>query len=285
MNFHGALESAFGSLNWQPVANGLIHRFQIPGDRPNSKNGWYILLAGETAGCFGSWRTGITYNWSKHTPSRLLENTLISRPTKNTHTHIKNEHQKQHMAVAIYANELWSKSTPAKSSHPYLAAKGCHKHELRQNGDKLLIPIFYNGKIVNLQFISPNGEKRFLKGGKLKGCYALIGSPLNILKLYICEGWATGATIHEETGTTVACAMSSSNLLGAGQTLQSLHPNADLIIVGDDDRQTNGNPGKTAATRAATALGCGLVLPQWPANAPLSLTDLNDLHVWLRKNH
>ena len=54
-----------------------------------------------------------------------------------------------------------------------------------------------------------------------------------------------------------------------------------LIFAADDDRQTEGNPGKTYAMAAAAALRCGLILPPWPDNAPLHLTDFNDLHQWM----
>lgn len=74
--------------------------------------------------------------------------------------------------------------------------------------------------------------------------------------------------------------MNAGNLLPVGEHLRRHHPDAVLIIAGDDDRLTEGNPGKTAAIKAAAALGCGLVLPLWPANAPLYLSDFNDLRQW-----
>jgi putative DNA primase/helicase len=57
-----------------------------------------------------------------------------------------------------------------------------------------------------------------------------------------------------------------------------------LIVAGDDDRMTDGNPGRTTAIKAAAALGCGLVLPDWPANAPLTCSDFNDLRQWREAN-
>ena len=40
------------------------------------------------------------------------------------------------------------------------------------------------------------------------------------------------------------------------------------------------NTGKLAAIGAAAALGCGYVLPAWPAEAPRHLSDFNDLRQW-----
>ena len=78
------------------------------------------------------------------------------------------------------------------------------------------------------------------------------------------------------------------SLYPAGDYLRRAYPDSPLIVAGDDDRQTEaegkGNAGKTSASRAAIALGCGLVLPEWPADAPLSLSDFNDLRQWREAN-
>lgn len=153
---------------------------------------------------------------------------------------------------------------------------------MRQSGDVLLVPLTRDGHLVNLQRIKPDGDKRFLFGGMVKGACSVLGIITSGKPLYLCEGMATGVTIHEETGAAVACAMNAGNLLPAGQRLQRQHPDAVLIVAGDDDRMTEGNPGRTAAIKAAAALGCGLVLPDWPANAPLTCSDFNDLRQWRR---
>ncbi|MNY40979.1 hypothetical protein D3C86_1757600 [compost metagenome] len=66
--------------------------------------------------------------------------------------------------------------------------------------------------------------------------------------------------------------------------MKQRYPNAVLIIGGDDDRakEAEGKPnaGKQAAIHAATVLGCGYVLPAWPEDAPLHLSDFNDLRQW-----
>ncbi|MCY1441783.1 DNA primase TraC [compost metagenome] len=142
------------------------------------------------------------------------------------------------------------------------------------------MPLIHDGVLVNLQCIRPDGRKRFLPGGKVKGCYSSLGHIVAGEPLYICEGWATGATLFEETGDAVACAMTASNLPIVGEHLHHRYPDAVLIIAGDDDRLTEGNPGRTAATKAAAALGFGVMFPPFPADAPLALSDFNDLRQW-----
>src|SRR5690606_30298241 len=151
---------------------------------------------------------------------------------------------------------------------------------LGQKDRQLLVPLTCQGQLLNLQRIAPDGTKRFLKGGRIKGCYALLGTATPGGRLYLCEGWATGATLHAATGCAVACAMNAGNLLAAGWRLRRDFPASELVVAGDDDRLTPGNPGRRAATDAAAALGCGMVFPPWSGEEPLSLTDFNDLAVW-----
>lgn len=279
--FRDELQSVFGQLEWLPVADGCIHRFHVPGDRSGTENGWYVLFAdGIASGCFGSWKAGTSHTWSSRKPADPLEVELIRQRIDQARRQREAEQHQRQQAAAEYASRLWRDARRADPAHPYLIAKGCRPYNLRQLGDVLLVPLYHAGELVNLQRIGADGGKRFLSGGRVKGCYSPLGVIAAGQPLYLCEGWATGATLHAETGHPVASAMNAGNLLAAGRELQGRHPDAVLIVAGDDDRQTEGNPGKTAAITAAAALGCGLVLPQWPADTPPHLSDFNDLRLW-----
>lgn len=160
------------------------------------------------------------------------------------------EHQRQQL-TAEWAGRWWRDAKRADPAHPYLVAKGIRPHSLRQRGAYLLAPLYLDGHLVTLQQIAPDGSKRFLSGGRVKGCYSPIGVIADDQPLYVCEGFATGATIHEETGAAVACAMSADNLLAVGKYLRRRYPDAVLIFGGDDDRckEVEGKPnmGKLAA--------------------------------------
>ena len=277
--FRKALESVFGRLDWLPVADGHIHRFHVPGDRTGSLNGWYLLHAdARPVGCFGSWKTGGYHSWSgarrdvvvRHRWSGERQATPQAAP----------ELERRQRNTMRYAQWLWANATPADPSHPYLHRKQVQPYGLRQKDQQLLVPLICEGQLVNLQRIAPDGAKRFLKGGRVQGCHALLGTLGAGARLYLCEGWATGATLHAATGCPVACAMNAGNLLAAGRQLWQEYPDCELVVAGDDDRLTPGNPGCSAATEAAVALGCGLIFPPWSGEEPLSLTDFNDLAVW-----
>jgi putative DNA primase/helicase len=279
--FFDVMQAVFGRLDFVPVADGKIHRFRAPGDRHGELSGWYVLHLHVIAyGCFGSWKIGVTHHWTSRKPANPGEAAQARQHVAQAkRQHYAEELQRQKTA-AKYARELLSDAGPADPYHPYLFSKGCLPHGLRQRGNELLVPLCHNGQMVNLQRIYPDSSKWFLPGGLVKGCYSPLGIINSDQPLYVCEGWATGATLHEETGAAVACAMSAGNLLAVGWHLRECYPDAVLIIAGDDDRQKESNPGRTHAFKAAAALGCELMLPPWPDDAPLDLTDFNDLRQW-----
>ena len=281
IQFRDAMQAELGPLDLLPEPDGQLHRFHVPGDKQGSLNGWYLLfLDGIASGCFGSWKAAGSYRWSSRAPADHREAEQLRQRIEQARRQREAEQHQRQQAAAEYANRLWRDARRADPDHPYLAAKGVRPHALRQRGDVLLVPLTYGGHLVNLQRIKADGSKRFLFGGMVKGCYSSLGVITPGAPLYVCEGWATAATIHAETGAAVAAAMNAGNLLAVGQRLQRQHPDAALIVAGDDDRQTEGNPGKAAATKAAATLGCGLVLPPWSGAEPLTLSDFNDLANW-----
>lgn len=280
--FRDALAATFGPLDWLPIPDGQIHRFHVPGDRAGSRNGWYVLyLDGLACGAFGSWKASGSSTWSSRRPADHLEAQLVAQRIEQARRQREAEQHQRQQVAAAEAMGLWTVAEPAAPDHPYLTRKGCQPHGLRQLGDVLLVPLYLGRVLVNLQRIYPDSGKRFLPGGRVTGCYSPIGRLEPGARLYLCEGWATGATIHEYNGAAVACAMNAGNLFAAGDRLRRAYPDSPLIVAGDDDRQTEGNPGRTAAERAAADLGAyGVVFPPWSGEEPLSLSDFNDLRQW-----
>ena len=189
--------------------------------------------------------------------------------------HDAEQREKQALAAAE-ASQQWLKSQPV-DGHPYLSKKGVKHHGLRVLGGLLLVPLRdANGVLHSLQTITAEGDKRFLSGGRVKACYHSIGRPSG--RIVVAEGYATAATIHEDTGSAVAVAFNSGNLLPVAKTLRSKYPCIDLVIAADDDWQTPGNPGLTAATEAARQVGVLLAVPDFSGlqRAPTD-TDFNDV--------
>jgi putative DNA primase/helicase len=173
---------------------------------------------------------------------------------------------------------LWQHAMPASQTHHYLLKKQVQAYGLRQSkSGHLFVPVCFNGELVNLQQITPYGKKLFLTGGQVKGCYSPIGRIKAGEKLYICEGWATGATLHQQTGAAIACALNAGNLKEVALALRARYGDrVELVIAGDDDRQTTTNVGRKAANDAALAIGSTVIFPEWPDDSPHYLTDFND---------
>ncbi|MBB4865455.1 putative DNA primase/helicase [Pseudomonas nitritireducens] len=282
ITFRETLQEIYGALDWLPVADGVIHRFHVPGDKAGSVNGWYVLYAdGIASGAFGSWKAGDHQTWCSRKPADALEAHLIAQRIELCRAQREADTARQHQAAAEYAKRLWRDARRADPCHPYLISKSVRSHALRQHGDTLLIPLYRNSELVNLQRISPDGIKRFLSGGQVKGCYSPLGSISPGRRLYVAEGWATAATLHEQVGGAVAAAMNANNLRPVAIALREKYGDlVEMVIAGDDDRQTAGNPGRAAAIEAAKAAKALVTFPDWPADAPLHLTDFNDLASW-----
>lgn len=171
---------------------------------------------------------------------------------------------------------IWNEATPA-TGHEYLTRKGIKPHGIKCDGHHLLIPMRDTaGKLHSLQTIAPDGCKRFQPGGRVKGCYHAIGKPDGVL--IVCEGYATGASIHEATGQAVAVAFNAGNLRAVAEALRAKYPALRLILAADDDVATPGNPGLTKATEAARAVGGYLSKPDFGNDRPDGATDFNDLN-------
>lgn len=190
--------------------------------------------------------------------------------------------QDKQAAAARQAALLWQHGKPVDRLHTYLQAKQVEPFGLRQiSHGRLAVPLVLGGRLVNLQIIDGQGNKRFLAGGRVQGCYCPLGKVQDGARLYICEGWATGATLHHHTGAPVVCALNAGNLKPVALAMRErFGRRVELVIAGDDDRHTLGNPGRAAANRAAAAAEALVVFPDWPYDGPAELSDFNDLHLW-----
>jgi putative DNA primase/helicase len=264
-------------------ADGTLHRFHVEGDRRGSLNGYYLLhLDGRPAGGFGYWKSGTRATWTAD-GERLsdAERERTARLIEAARAKAQAERRAEHEARALEARREWSRTVAPDPAHPYLLTKGVRPHNLRLLGACLIVPLYdAYGLLWNVQRILPDGTKRF-RPGRAGGLFSPIGDLVDPVRLLICEGWATGATLHEETGHPVLCAMNAGNLLPVARAARTAWPRAELVICADNDRHTAGNPGITKAREAAKATGARLIVPEFPDDAPG--TDFNDLAALRRR--
>jgi putative DNA primase/helicase len=170
------------------------------------------------------------------------------------------------------AEATWRLAKPASNDHPYLHRKGVGAHGLRSDGaGRLIVPLRdLDGVLHTVEFIAEDGSKRYLPGGAKAGHFCLIGGPLDGTQtILICEGWATGASVHEASGLPVVAAMDAGNLGKVAAALRQRFPDAVITIIADNDDKPDrqDNPGVTAATKAARAIGARLAVPPAPGDA------------------
>lgn len=174
--------------------------------------------------------------------------------------------------TAIVAQKQWQSASVCDGAHEYLQRKCIVGEYLRQDGDALLAPLYYTDiehgthKLVNIQRIMPDGEKRFLKGGRQKDCYFAMGAPTEVV--FIGEGVATCGAVYEafDRAFMTICAYNAGNLKSVAQIIRHLLPSARIIFIADNDAATASgkhgeNVGIVKATEAAQTVGGVVVYP------------------------
>jgi putative DNA primase/helicase len=263
------------------IADGQLHRYRGPSDRPGKKNCWYVLY--EHGGAFGSWRLGISETW--HDGSRLTKEKKrhLQQQIQKARAEAEVEQQRRQAAAAEKAKKYWARAKRLSYSteHPYLQQKDVRPYCARLLfGFLLTLPLYdpANGDIVSLQCISPTGVKRFLTNGRKKGCYCPISGSVRseITQIGVAEGFSTSSTLLEITGIPIAIAFDCGNLALVAAAMRANHPNAEILVFADNDRRTQGNPGVTAGREAAIAVNGKVIIPHFP-EANTTGSDFNDL--------
>lgn len=244
------------------VADGILHRYRVEGDKAGSMNGWYVGHFDEKPyGAFGSWRTGQSETW---TPSSCSAMTPAEKQALAVRmAEIRAARDAEQVAVRAAARaraaKLWGRARPAGNDHPYLVKKRVGAYGVRELRGQLVIPMRdAGGTLHSLQFIGADGRKKFLTGGLKRACYFAIGRPG--ATICICEGYATAASVFEATGYATACAFDAGNLEPVARSLRGKFPDIRITICADDD-ETEGNPGVRHAEAAARAVHGYLAVP------------------------
>lgn len=248
----------------QRLAGGSLIRFRCEGDGKGRQNGWAILYLDERpAGAFGNYRmnTG-TLKWKANSDRPALskaEREALQREWREKKAEREAERADAARQASLDAADMWQRAKSASSEHAYVARKMLDPALLRQIDSTLLVPMFdASGILWNLQRINPDGEKRFLQGGRTEDLFCLIGEldgpPI------ICEGYATGDSIRQATGLPVIVAFSSANLVRVARLWSNARPDLEFTIFADDDAATEAKTGSNVGIEAAEAAAaeCGM---------------------------
>lgn len=246
--------------------DGKLHRYATgsKGQPGHDKPGWYVFFPdGVPAGMFGDWRTGVSSTWRADIGRELTAPEVASVSRRQAEARAARDAKASSAADSVEL--IWSQAGAASPDHPYLVRKGVGAHGLRITGDgRLMAPLFaFDGSLSSLQYIDAEGGKLYHPGGATGGRFWSVG-PLEGDTIYIAEGFATAATIHEVTGRPCVVAYSASNLVPVTGSLQAAYPTARLVIVADNDAS---GVGQRYGEQASARHGARLILVPIPGDA------------------
>ena len=271
--FHDVL-GQHGLVPEEIFADGNLHRCPTEG-KPHKRNGAYIAHLDKPATLWWcNWETddqGTFCAEEKQTLS-FAEMSAWQERQQSIRRQREEECTRRHAEAAQQARQEWNAARACDASHPYLRRKGIPALEgIRQSRDgTLLIPVLdAANNLQSLQRIYSDGTKRFLVGGKVSGGQFIIqGQPEK--PIAICEGFATGASIHLATGWTVHVAFSANNMPVVAKPARDRFTDRAIIICGDNDEA-----GRKRGEEAAGLANTQLLFPHFTDD---NGTDFNDLH-------
>lgn len=271
-----------------------VHRYRASDDK--EADAWYALHSVPSSdgngfivvGAYGHWSRLPSVAWCSRQKNNLSKEewSNIARAQKDI-AQRRADDEKAVQEAARKKLSAWLAFFPKCAFHLYLSTKGVEPcGDIREFSDELYrgwlcLPLRdITGTAYSAQFISDEGDKKFLYGGRVKGCFFQVsevaGGPI-----IICEGYATGATIYAATGWTVACAMNCGNLQLVVQSFRQKYPDRTILIAADNDqyKEDGKNPGVDAAIKAAASVkNCLVAIPEFASEALAEQpTDFNDL--------
>lgn len=293
MTHHQTIHAACAELGIKPplhiAPDGCIKRFG------KDKSHWYVDYGG--SGCVGTYKGGFvktTYHQSSDGLTNKQQRDL-SAQIALSRAKQQREQEARYTEGARAACEQWNALSLSGVSE-YLTEKRVRAHGVRFGKGFFAIPLRdeIEGDIYSLQFnyddhatpdyMKAQGRnKTFVKNGRKHGCFHFIGS-LSLLDTdgciaIICEGYATGASLHLATGLPVFVAFDCGNLAPVVKRITQLYPKLRLAIAADDDRWKDVNAGVEKAHAAADTIH-SVVLPHFASSSLVHKpTDFNDLHV------
>jgi phage/plasmid primase-like uncharacterized protein len=258
------------------LVDGQFHRCPTEGKERDLDGVYKFHQDPPLSGYYCNHRTGESGTWTASSKDKMSpedRDRLLARIKRDREESARRlEEDRQETARAAQA--LYDKAEECRE-HPYLTRKGVEVvPRLKVAGDILLVPrTNLQGEIISMVRIWPDGSKKNISGPTWPGgffpIYGADGPHL------VCEGISTAVSLYMATGWTVICAFEAGNLEAVSMGARDVYPNREIIICADFDGKTQGNPGLTAATKAAQAIGARLAVPDIPGKEKI---DFNDLH-------
>ena len=239
---------------------------------------------------FGDYSKGISTYWFPDTNSILSSVELVerNRKIKEASEMAEKERLEEQLTAAAQAQVEYESYSSDCSNSQYLKDKKIKAFGIKYYNSKVVIPACdVDGRLWTYQTIADDSSKFFKKGGRKKGCFYTIGDIANSKKIYVCEGYATAASVFMATDVTAIVAFDSGNIEPVINAIKQRYPHLEIVIAGDNDRWKEHNSGMEAAEKATLMYGIKFYLPEFRNEVLEDLkaageklpTDFNDLHL------
>ena len=133
-----------------------------------------------------------------------------------------------------------------------------------------------NSEVVGMQTIEEN-QKRYMKGMGTTGSFFIIPGKYSYNNnIYMCEGYATGCSIHQATDSMVVVAFDAGNLLAVANLFsknRKLNEDKNILVCADNDHTKKRNRGIDVAKEIKDMCYLDFVYPP----DTITGTDFNDL--------
>ena len=249
---------------------------------------------------YGDWRTGEKFKWSSmpFTPRFMPVHQELDET-------IENEQRDKRQKFGVYFQSIieslntiatplncpyMAKKNIAKSKSLFAAAEELkiknvsmnhdtkrlvHKGFLKIPKGSLIVPIkstSENPRLVGIQYITPEGEKKFLTGSQMQGSSFAFGNVERAHYVFIAEGIGTAGAIASVlcgTDSVIYCAFNCGNMKNIVKALKSWIPTCKIIIAADNDE---------AGLKAAQQIieNNSNVIVRYPEGAGKDFADIED---------
>ena len=230
------------------VTDGSVGRAYVNDGGKRKLSGWYQLWLDQSVpfGRIGDYRISQdqpTAIWKPENRKRHTISQAEKDEIKKLQEKAEVEKQEKHNKAAVRAQSLWNAAQDCEK-HPYLEKKNVLSYGLKQTDDDLLIiPLLSKDlDIVGLQYIAPDGTKRFLTGSRKSGSFFILGK--EILKsadtINYCEGYATAASYYRDYSQPVIVAFDAYNLSAVAENIFDYFSDRRHIFIADNDDSKTG---------------------------------------------
>ena len=241
------------------VPDGKWHRCPT-NDKPRKKNGVFLLTLDGRRGVFKNYALDTDFSiWTDGKP--LSESDKRDMTALAT---LARAQERRRREIAMRSMEAhWHSLQPLRGGHPYLEAKGLRVDGcagLRVDDDKLVIPMRKGGRLMSLQTITTEGEKKYRAGCPVGGATFDIERRSAQLTCY-AEGFATGLAVFQCLPLArVRVCFDAGNLVRVAEEVGRRPGMA--VVCADNDWTGARNAGIEKGSAAAELLGCGIAYPQ-----------------------